>query len=96
MNEDDMLFVAGGSEVATMLFKQVNRLLHHAGRIVVFNNFRISQPVGQAFHQGIVADLFTCQKMRVAASATASLTSEKKISSLGKRGLMTMSCLQRG
>ncbi|MGV0087601.1 hypothetical protein EEAAV_27620 (plasmid) [Rahnella aceris] len=45
-----------------MLFKQVNRMLHHAGRIVVFNNFRISQPVGQAFHQGIVADFFTCQK----------------------------------
>jgi hypothetical protein len=62
MNEDNILFVAGGSEVPTILFKQVNRLLHHAGRIVVFNNFRISQPVGQAFHQGIVTDFFTCQK----------------------------------
>ncbi|CAH0134100.1 hypothetical protein SRABI106_00061 [Rahnella aquatilis] len=62
MNEDDMLFVAGGSEVATMLFKQVNRLLQHAGRIVVFNDFRKSQPVGQAFHQGIVTDFVTCQK----------------------------------
>lgn len=62
MNEDNILFVAGGSEVPTILFKQVNRMLHHAGRIVVFNDFRKSQMVGQAFHQGIVTDLVTCQK----------------------------------
>lgn len=45
-----------------MFFQQINRLLHHAGRIAVFNVFRKSQPVGQAFHQGIVTDFFTCQK----------------------------------
>ncbi|MBU9849252.1 hypothetical protein ACE2AK_23630 [Rahnella perminowiae] len=62
MNEDDILFVAGRSAVATMFFKQVNRLLLHAGRIVVFNDFRVSKPAGQAFHQGIVTDFVTCQK----------------------------------
>ncbi|MFU2319390.1 hypothetical protein [Rahnella sp. PCH160] len=45
-----------------MLIKQVNRLLHHTGRIVVFNDFRVSQTVGQAFNQSIVTDFFTCQK----------------------------------